>query len=289
MNEFRTLEQPSGVCVISSYLLDDERIGPTPAHWANWSVPPPTLAEEIFFVLCGSLLGDLMGWTTQQAGKLVHDIVPIKGDEYKQISSASKEPIWWHTEDAFHPYRADYVGLMCLRNSSNTTTTFACIDHLKLDELQLKVLFQPRFIIRRDYSHLSEPASKSLAQRHLPRAQKKTDDAAENEIDKVAVLFGDPSSPYLRLDPYFMDRLENDEEAQFALGDLCRAIDQALSDLILQAGDICFIDNHRVVHGRKPFVAQFDGKDRWLKRILLTRDLRKSRNARRSTISRLIS
>lgn len=172
MNEFRILGQSSGGCVISSYLLDDERIGPTPAHRANWSVPPLTLAEEIFFVLRGSLPDDLMGWTTQQAGKLVHDIVPIKGDEYKQISSASKEPIWWHAEDAFHPYRADFVGLMCLRNPTNTITTFACIDHLKLDELQLKALFQPRFIIRQDYSHLSEPASKSLAQQHLPRAQK---------------------------------------------------------------------------------------------------------------------
>jgi hypothetical protein len=34
------------------------------------------------------------------------------------------------------------------------------------------------------------------------------------------------------------------------------------------------------VHGRKPFKARHDGTDRWLKRLDVTLDLRKSRAAR---------
>jgi len=39
------------------------------------------------------------------------------------------------------------------------------------------------------------------------------------------------------------------------------------------------------VHGRKPFTARFDGTDRWLKRVCITRDLRKSRDARAHSTS----
>jgi alpha-ketoglutarate-dependent taurine dioxygenase len=59
-------------------------------------------------------------------------------------------------------------------------------------------------------------------------------------------------------------------------------------DVILQPGDIYFIDNFRAVHGRKPFKANYDGNDRWLKRINITRDLRKSRTYRSNPTSRII-
>ncbi|WP_248963652.1 TauD/TfdA family dioxygenase [Sphaerisporangium perillae] len=41
-------------------------------------------------------------------------------------------------------------------------------------------------------------------------------------------------------------------------------------DMSLESGEFCFIDNYRVVHGRKPFGARHDGTDRWLKRINVT-------------------
>lgn len=282
LNDFRISEPPAATCVISSYPLDDGAIGPTPEHWRRPDGVSPTLAEEMFFALCGSLLGDLIGWATQQAGKLVHDVMPIRGHEYKQISSASEEVIWWHTEDAFHQYRSDFIGLMCLRNSTATATTVACVDDLALDAAQVRVLFQPRFIIRPDYAHDLDAAGGAA-----PPPPPLDGEEVEGDAKKVAVLFGDPSSPYIRLDPYFMDPLK-DEEAQSALDALCRAVDEKLRRIVLRPGDVCFIDNYRAVHGRNPFTARFDGNDRWLKRILVTRDLRKSRAARGSQAARVI-
>ena len=106
--------------------------------------------------------------------------------------------------------------------------------------------------------------------------------------EKVSVFFGSHDSPYLRLDPYFMDPLEDDPEAQQAMNTLIALLDASLIDLVLGPGEFCFIDNYRVVHGRKPFQAKYDGNDRWLKRISLTRDLRKSRDARAGRNARVI-
>jgi hypothetical protein len=43
-----------------------------------------------------------------------------------------------------------------------------------------------------------------------------------------------------------------------------------------------------VTHGRQPFTARFDGTDRWLTRLNIARDLRKSRAQRRGADDRTI-
>ena len=53
-----------------------------------------------------------------------------------------------------------------------------------------------------------------------------------------------------------------------------------LENIILEPGTACFLDNYRAIHGRSAFEPKFDGTDRWLKRMILTRDLRKSRALR---------
>ncbi len=58
--------------------------------------------------------------------------------------------------------------------------------------------------------------------------------------------------------------------------------------MALEPGDLLIIDNYRAVNGRKPFQARYDGRDRWLKRIGVTRDLRKSRAARSSADSPIV-
>jgi hypothetical protein len=68
---------------------------------------------------------------------------------------------------------------------------------------------------------------------------------------------------------------------------VARATHAALEDRAVEPGDIVFIDNFQAVHGRKPFRARYDGRDRWLKRISVVRDLRKSREPRLSAASRV--
>jgi Fe(II)/alpha-ketoglutarate-dependent arginine beta-hydroxylase len=273
LDAFR-LDQLSGVLCISGYVVDEDRLGPTPAHWRDRPERSPGHREELLLVMLGSLIGHPFAWATQQDGRLIHDVVPIKGHEHEQLGSSSEELLTWHTEDAFHPLRGDYLSFACLRNPYQAATTVGYADDLDLPDSAREILTQERFGIRPDESHLaknnSEPDMDAF------------DDINEmhRNPQPVAVLFGDPEQPYIRADPYFMIVSDGDDEAQWALDALVKAMDNAMFNLILAGGDFCFLDNLRVVHGRKPFKARYDGTDRWLKRVNLTLDLRKSRAAR---------
>lgn len=291
LNDFKQLERSEGVCVISGYPVNNIEIGETPPHWKQKAGISDSLEEEIVLVLFGALLGELIGWSTQQQGRIVHDVIPIKENEDSQLGTGSKNLLWWHTEDAFHPLRGDYLALMCLRNPDKIPTTFACVDKTHLQPKDLDVLFQPRFFIRPDDSH-------SVENRELRHADATPDDLLDTSYAKleqmtvdpeaIAALYGDLDIPYIRIDPYFMSSLCGDKEANGALAALIKGMEANIREEVLQAGSFLFVDNYRTVHGRKPFTARYDGTDRWLKRINITRDLRKSRASRTFISSRVI-
>ena len=287
LTNFKLLEPVSALCVISGYPIDDETIGDTPTHWKHRVRPSRTLREEMLLVLCGSLLGEPIAWATQQDGYLVHDILPIKGHENEQLGSGSEQLLWWHVEDAFHPCRGDYLGMLCLRNPDRVATTFACLENIQLGQQLRAKLFEPHYTIRPDESHLKKNKSEVREIDRLLEASYREIERMNTRPDPIPIFQGDSESPYFRLDPYFMDRAQ-DPEAQEAFEGLCAAIEHNLEDLILTGGDFCFIDNFKAVHGRRPFKARYDGKDRWLKRINVARDLRKSRSARLMADSRVI-
>jgi hypothetical protein len=58
-----------------------------------------------------------------------------------------------------------------------------------------------------------------------------------------------------------------------ALSALHDAVKHSTQQVVLAAGDILVIDNHRAVHGRTPFAPRYDGTDRWLKRALVVQSL----------------
>lgn len=271
LNDFR-LREPSGMCVISGYPVDDSKIGKTPSHWRNGSSDSSsngsggssTIEEEIFLNLCGALLGEAIGWAHQRDGIICQDLLPIAGHEHEMLGSGSKQDLVWHTEDARYAHRGDYIGLMCLRNPDAVPTTYVSIDEIEVDLDKVQPLFEPRFVFLPDPSH-----------------------PADSETERAAVLFGDPASPYIRFDPYSMQEPETEEDLQ-AFDYLIRVIDEALTGVALEAGDCVFIDNYKTVHGRSSFKPRFDGTDRWLKRVNISRDLRKSRGVRRETASRVI-
>jgi len=287
LNEFRLTEPDEAMLVISGFPVDDAKIGLTPEHWKlSAEQRVPTLEEEILFVLAGSLLGECIGWATQQDGRIVHDVMPVKGMEQEQIGIGSEQTIWWHTEDAFHPLAGDYIGLMFLRNPDHVPTTFAPVADLGLTKEDLDLLFEPHFTIQPDKSHLPENAGD---------AKKPGDGHLFDHIEemrkappKIAILSGDRKSPYIRIDPYFMDPAADSPRALQAFEALVKALDARIGDLALDAGEICFVDNRKAVHGRRAFKARYDGYDRWFKRMNITRDLRKSREARSEAASRII-
>jgi Fe(II)/alpha-ketoglutarate-dependent arginine beta-hydroxylase len=284
VHRFRIHEPEHGLCIIGGFPIDQKRIGHTPQHWQFNEDALTTRQERALMLIFSALVGDAFGWQTQQQGRLIHDVLPIKGDAYEQIGTGSEQTIWWHTEDAFHPYSADYLMLMCLRNHDEVSTTVSWPDMTGLTSSQVRVLFEPRFVVYPDNSHKSKNAGLS----HPELANSDVTYDIDEALNKQAVLSGDPVRPYLRLDPYFMASLDEDSEAFDALEALKATIDRNVNDVTLQAGDIAIIDNQTVVHGRNAFKARFDGTDRWLKRLNITRDIRKSRSNRTTVNGRVI-
>lgn len=282
LNAFR-LGKMAGSLRISGHEIDQERLGRTPGHWRERPTPSPALREELLLVLYASLLGDPFGWVTQQDGHLIHDVLPIKGHEYEQLGSSSDELLTWHTEDAFHALRGDFLLFACLRNPYAAATTIGSVDDLNLSDEVRRVLSDRRFYILPDESHRP----------HNNSTQGVVDfsgiETMRSDPDPIEVLFGHADEPYIRADPYFMVVPEDDHEAGEALNQLVKEMDGQMADVDFAEGDYIFLDNYRVVHGRRPFAARYDGNDRWLKRINVALDLRKSRGARESVSARAIS
>lgn len=287
LNRFKLTEPDSACFILSGYPVDDDKIGPTPEHWdITAEERKPTLEEEHLLILTSAIIGECIGWRTQQGGRIIHDVMPVKGMEQEQIGIGSEQTIWWHTEDAFHPLHGDYLAMMFLRNPDQVPTTFASLENLNLDPEDWRALFEPHYTIRPDNSHRPENAGHvdENGDGHLyDRIQKMF-----NEPEKMPILSGDPRSPYIRIDPYFMDPVKDNPRAQRAFEALVEALDARIADLVLQPGEICFVDNRKAVHGRRSFKARYDGHDRWFKRMNITRDLRKSRAGRATAASRII-
>ncbi|WLQ32264.1 TauD/TfdA family dioxygenase [Streptomyces castrisilvae] len=241
---------------------------PTPAFWheADTEASGP---YGFLLVLYAALLGDPIGWGTQQDGRVVTDVLPARGLEHSLVSASSERELGWHTEDAFSESRADHVGLFCLRDRGDIPTTLSCADPASLPRDIVRVLAQKRFVIHPDPSH-------SAAVGTGP------------DRERVALLSGPGEAPVLRIDRDFTVADEDDPEAVRAMEALIAQLDANMYEVVLGAGDVCFIDNRNVVHGRRPFRAGFDGKDRWLKRVNVVTDLRRTRDGRPSSSSRVV-
>lgn len=290
LEEYR-LGEPSALCLVSGLEIEPERLGPTPPHWRDSQYGSPALPQEIFFLLCGSVLGDVFGWATQQDGRIMHDVLPIKGHEHYEIGSNSLQHLSWHTEDAFHPCRGDYVALMCLKNPDLVATVACDAGDLDWSALDVDALFEPEFTQMPDNSHRPENASESTGDPVVDRLRRRSFALIQSWNDdpvKRPVLFGDRTDPYLALDPYHMKTDGWSERSHAAFRALCGQIEAHLRDIRLRPGDCVFIDNFRAVHGRKSFQARYDGSDRWLKRLNITRNLRGSRAWRPAADDRII-
>ncbi|MFG1779013.1 TauD/TfdA family dioxygenase [Micromonospora sp. NPDC049048] len=270
LEDFRVTES-SPACRVRGLPVEAERMGPTPVVSSRQRVKAASETRaELVAVLLSSCLGDVFGWRLQHDGSLIHDLAPRLEHEDTGLGTGSRQAINWHTEDAFHPCRADHVGLLCVRNPAEVPTTVGFLDSSLLSDRDRQLLAQPVFTFRPDPSYFVSGAEP------LPGP------------DRGSILFGDPADPYLRFDQDYIDLPAGVEGIGDAIESLRRAIEVNLIDLPLHSGDLLFLDNRRAVHGRASFEATYAGTDRWLKRVNITLDLKRSRHLRGSAIDRVI-
>ncbi|MGW2564262.1 TauD/TfdA family dioxygenase [Streptomyces sp. NPDC001514] len=111
-----------------------------------------------------------------------------------------------------------------------------------------------------------------------PRARPDAGDAGQPSARRRALRRGGRPVPADR--SVLHACLSGDTEAERALDEIVRQLEAAQQDIIVGQGSLLIIDNYRAVHGRKAFTARFDGTDRWLKKLIIARNLRPSRGIR---------
>ncbi|MEU6895242.1 TauD/TfdA family dioxygenase [Streptomyces sp. NPDC046557] len=245
-----------GILILGNLPVDEHRLPDTPT--VPESVERIAAAPSSLATLIGLQLGEIIAYRQEKSGALVQNVVPVPGREFSQ-SNAGSVPLELHVENAFHPYRPDYVGLLCLRND-HTKTAGTLVSSIRralqlLSEDDKAVLNQPRFVT-------APPPSFH----------------AGDATPVHAVLEGDLADPNVQVD--FSATSALDDVAKLAMERLRDAFLEVSTSLVLQSGEMAFVDNRVAIHGRTAFTPRYDGRDRWLHRTFVHLDNRRSRSHR---------
>lgn len=253
LHRVRTSQPPGGGVVVRALPVDSE-IPPTPTASRRGELLSQLPVAALVQLAVATRLGEPFAFADENDGRLVHDIVPVRGSEDRQENSGSTL-LELHTENGFHPYRPEFVTLMGIRSDHERRAKTLL---LGLNEILpglssgcREALRQPVYRIRVGSSF--SPAAWGVASPPL------------------RVLDRDDS--LLSMDLHAMEGLT--DEAQSALSELRDVVTARLRGTVVGQGDLVVIDNRAAIHGRTSFRARYDGTDRWLRRVFVTSDLRR--------------
>ena len=236
----------------------DPEIPPTPSR-SGERVVKATHASELWLCATAAALGEPVGYLQEKQGSIFQDVFPTAGNADKLSSESSSILLDFHTEIAFHPFMPDYILLYGLRQDP---------------EREARTIFAS---VRR-FFHLLEPADKDTLFANLFRTG--IDYSFGNTGQQrgagplVSVLYGDRLDPYLRYDLDLM--VGQTPAARRALEVVRELVVDVKREVAIEPGSLLVIDNRRAVHARSMFKASFDGRDRWLQRLAVVRDLEAS-------------
>ncbi|MGE0137022.1 MAG: TauD/TfdA family dioxygenase, partial [Ilumatobacteraceae bacterium] len=247
--DFADAPHPSGALIITGCPIGD--VPSTPSTPTSPTTKDTT--SELTLLTIARRLGQPVGYLPEHGGDVVQNIVPVRTTSHRQVSTSSKVELMFHTEAAFHPHRPRYLLLLCLRGDPAAATTLSSVHDVlpHLSDRVRDVLFEARFRTAVDESYLG---------------------GRQNVLGApMPVLSGDHDRPSMVFDADLM--VGTDTEADHALQTLARAVADAHTSVVLEAGDLLVVDNTVAVHGRSPFLPRFDGTDRWLQRTFVVSDL----------------
>ncbi|AHH99520.1 clavaminate synthase family protein [Kutzneria viridogrisea] len=259
LREFRRDSGPQGAMLLRGLPVDREVLPDTPGVAGSVQRTASVPAAVLMMIAAG--LGDPAAFRPEKTGALVQDVVPVRGKESFQ-GNAGSVLLEWHTENAFHPNRPDFVMLLCLRQ-----------DHEGIAGLRTAC-------IRTVLPLLSSSAREALFSNEFVTQAPPSFDLGPEGAVHHAVLTGAEEDPNLQVD--LAATSPRTDRAAAALTELQERFNDAAQTLVLRPGDLAIVDNRVTVHGRTGFTPRYDGQDRWLQRTFVMTDLRRSRHQRPS-------
>jgi len=262
LSDFSKNSCENGFLLIKTIPTTDIESKKTPES-NSFKIGEKTLLAKIQSIII-SAIGDMIAYEAECYGCLFQDIIPIKTMANVQTSVGSNAELEIHTEQAFSNLRPDILSLGCLRGDKNAYTYILPVKKIiaNLNDEEVKMLYKPLWKTGIDLSF-----------------KLNGNEFIEGDIrGPLSILNGSYSDPQLIFDQDLMFGITEDANNMIK-----KIVDIYYNHRIkynLQPGDIIILDNNRVVHGRSPFVPNYDGNDRFLVRCFATLDYEKSKYAR---------
>ncbi|MFJ5231032.1 TauD/TfdA family dioxygenase [Kitasatospora sp. NPDC088391] len=266
---FRRHESHSALHVTGSPVLTTDP-GPTPTGYVEEQDDFRLNDAQLLHGLYAVLLGEPIGYVSQRKGACYNTIAPMP--ELAAVANSSSghlHDFGFHIEDAFHPTRPDYLGLACIRNDERAGTTIADVDGLDqaLTADEIAFLFEKRFPISHNPIHYTSGVV---------------------DEERQPVLFGHPERPYVRVNFAALDWAGLRTVERDVLLRLQEHFEKTKKTLVLGAGEFVYVNNYTTAHARDAYEALPPGRSRWLSRLCVMTDLRKSSHRRDTIESRAI-
>jgi hypothetical protein len=206
--------------------------------------------------IIGAAGGYSYGYTGQGNANLCDDLMPTKGNQ--RPGASTRFAVNWHTEDA--PYNrgpdnqlhstCDVISFAYFRNASGDATRVNMPSPSSMRPATLNALKTYQFKLLTSFY------------------QK----AAKSNIETSTSFVYGPDNwirfSFARISEQ-MDEYRKNGELLSVIEELVGSLEHRAATTSSFPGDIAFIDNMRVAHARAPLKnpAQFDGTDRWLRRL----------------------
>jgi L-asparagine oxygenase len=269
--EFSKKGTKTGFLLIKTIPIDNNSIPPTPFKSETNKIGENTVLARIQSLII-SFIANLISYEAESNGNLFQDIFPVKGMEKQQTSVGSSTELEIHTEQAFSKLKPDILCLSCLRSNSEAKTHILPVSSIteNMDNNELQLLRQPLWKTGVDLSF---------------------------KLNNIEFIDGDIRGPISILSENIDDPiLTFDQDLMFGITEESKPFIKKIVDIyynkrishVLQPGEIILIDNLRAVHGRSPFLPNYDGNDRFIVRCFGVYDYEFSNYARLNN-SRMVS
>jgi hypothetical protein len=256
--QLRELTQSFGLSVDAVHIagLTHANLPPTP-HVYETVDDATVYPFDLPHLALSALVGTIYGSSHVRGGRILADIFPKIDFETKRDSAfGSKQVFDFHADGVVQPDTApDVFSLHCLKNEEQVSTFFSVVS---AEDFEHDV-----------YNALSEPVYTIVYE-------------AGNEVDvlKGTPIIQEDSDGRLKLNYYGAAKIllnhskTMDKRYENALQVFATVLQASAHSVILQPGDILFVDNKHSLHGRQAFNTKSVLADdrRWLRRLFITRD-----------------
>jgi L-asparagine oxygenase len=212
------------------------------------------------------MLGEPIGFLSEKSGDLIHNVTPVAAGAYTQSNQGSKVFLNYHNDSVYdadghyHRYNPDFLILLCMRADRDGRALTYYAD-------------------ARDASRVLEAGDRELLRQPLYRMAAPSTYTREQAggqrvwSQPYPVLAGPEDTPEISVAANGIMAIT--PEAQAALDRLTTAFnDSRVHGVVaLKPGNALLINNRKGLHARSVFEPTFDGRDRWLLRTYIRRNL----------------